>query len=205
MLRHLICNAHEWINEIPTVPLPTQALTTLVGVLPMQLEIKKRAALYWIRRADHAKAQAIVGREIRTRRDVHKEIANLWQEMWSNSEKARRVYEIFPNLDRIPPHFNPTPGLVHFLTGHGPYPKYLNRFNLKDNSLCECGEEGTPEHVVLECLRYEDQENLRGRIRGRNLREIIENVDTYNVLNTLAQKVSLHQQEIFNARRQEGR
>ncbi|KAG5864212.1 hypothetical protein JTB14_010020 [Gonioctena quinquepunctata] len=64
--------------------------------------------------------------------------------MWSNSEKARRVYEIFPNLD-----FNPTSGLVHFLTGHGPYPQYLNRFNLKDNSLCECGEEGTPEHVVL--------------------------------------------------------
>ncbi|KAG5885681.1 hypothetical protein JTB14_001963 [Gonioctena quinquepunctata] len=169
----------------------TQALTTLVGVLPMQLEIKKRAALYWIRRADHAKAQAIVGREIRTRRDVHKEIANMWQEMWSNSEKARRVYEIFPNLDRIPPYFNPTPGLVHFLTGHGPYPQYLSRYNL-----CECGEEGTPEHVVLECLRYEDQGNLRGRIRGKNLREIIENQDTYNVLNTMAQKVSLHQQEI---------
>ncbi|KAG5861191.1 hypothetical protein JTB14_019698 [Gonioctena quinquepunctata] len=158
----------------------TQALTTLVGVLPMQLEIKKRAALYWVRRADPARAQAIVGREIRTKRDVHKEIANLWQEMWSNSEKARRVYETFPNLDRIPPYFNPTPGLVHFITGHGTYPQYLNRFNQRDNSLCEYGEEGTPEHVVLECLRYEDRENLRGRIRGRNLREIIENQDTYN-------------------------
>ncbi|KAG5867382.1 hypothetical protein JTB14_008498 [Gonioctena quinquepunctata] len=132
------------------------------------------------RNQDHAKAQAIVGREIRTRRDVYKEIANLWQEMWSNSKKARRVYEIFPNLDRIPPYFNPTPGLVHFLTGHGPYPQYLSRFNLKDNSLCECGEEGTPEHVVLECLGYEDQADLRGRIRGKNLREIIENQDTYN-------------------------
>ncbi|KAG5867385.1 hypothetical protein JTB14_008501 [Gonioctena quinquepunctata] len=92
----------------------------------------------------------------------------------------------------------PNPGLVHLLTGHGPYPQYLNRFNLKDNSLCECGEEGTPEHVVLNCLRYEDQENLRGRIKGRNLREIIEHQDTYNVLDKLAQKVSPHQQEIFN-------
>ncbi|KAG5870362.1 hypothetical protein JTB14_016129 [Gonioctena quinquepunctata] len=69
------------------------------------------------------------------------------------------------------------------------------RFNLKDNSLCECGEEGTPEHVVLKCPRYEDLENLRGRIRGKNLREMIEYQDTYNVLNTLAQKVSPHQQE----------
>ncbi|KAG5885677.1 hypothetical protein JTB14_001959 [Gonioctena quinquepunctata] len=159
------------------------------------------SSLVLIRRADHARAQAIVGREITTKRDVHTEIGNLWQEMWTNSDKARRVYEIFPNLDRIPPYFNPTPGLIHFITGHGPYPQYLKRFNLRDNSLCECGEEGTPEHVVLDCQEYDDQGNLRERLTGMNLREIIENEDTYNVLNTLAQKVSLYQQEIFNARR----
>lgn len=40
-------------------------------------------------------------------------------------------------------HMQPSTGMMHFLTGHQPYPTNLYRFGRHDPPYCECGEEGT--------------------------------------------------------------
>ena len=49
--------------------------------------------------------------------------------------------------------------LVWFITGHGPFAVYLFRFNLADEDTCRfCYEEReTPEHLLFDCRRFEQQ------------------------------------------------
>nr|CAD7205363.1 unnamed protein product [Timema douglasi] len=59
---------------------------------------------------------------------------------------------------------------------HGPYPESLWRMGLVESEACECGEVGTPEHVVLECARTAEigrpnQQEVQGRLVGGVLTE----------------------------------
>ncbi|GBM12736.1 hypothetical protein AVEN_228525-1 [Araneus ventricosus] len=38
-----------------------------------------------------------------------------------------------------------------FVTGHGPFPSYLHRFNLRTHDNCSCGEKGDPMHYATKC------------------------------------------------------
>ncbi|GBM42573.1 hypothetical protein AVEN_159045-1 [Araneus ventricosus] len=38
-----------------------------------------------------------------------------------------------------------------FITGHGPFPSYLHRFNLRIHDNCWCGEKGDPMHYATNC------------------------------------------------------
>ncbi|GBL84308.1 hypothetical protein AVEN_118679-1 [Araneus ventricosus] len=38
-----------------------------------------------------------------------------------------------------------------FVTGHGPFPSYLHRFNLRTHDNCSCGEKGYPMHYATKC------------------------------------------------------
>ncbi|GBO18133.1 hypothetical protein AVEN_142809-1 [Araneus ventricosus] len=40
---------------------------------------------------------------------------------------------------------------ILFVTRHGPFPSYLNRFHLSDNDSCACGENGDPIHHATSC------------------------------------------------------
>ncbi|GBM94049.1 hypothetical protein AVEN_124550-1 [Araneus ventricosus] len=37
------------------------------------------------------------------------------------------------------------------VTGHGPFPSYLHRFNLRAHDNCSCGEKGDPMHYATKC------------------------------------------------------
>nr|CAD7440331.1 unnamed protein product [Timema bartmani] len=53
------------------------------------------------------------------------------------------TYQLFPNVvERIDnAHLEPSPGLVQFITGKGPYPESLRKMGLVETDWCECGEE----------------------------------------------------------------
>nr|CAD7590154.1 unnamed protein product [Timema genevievae] len=51
-------------------------------------------------------------------------------------------------------------GLVHFLTGIGPYKASLYEQGLAESPTCDCGGLATPEHVVLECPEKEIRREL---------------------------------------------
>ncbi|GBL72717.1 hypothetical protein AVEN_127952-1 [Araneus ventricosus] len=38
-----------------------------------------------------------------------------------------------------------------FVTGHGPFPSYLHRFNLRTRDNWSCGEKGDPMHYATKC------------------------------------------------------
>ncbi|GBM62158.1 hypothetical protein AVEN_56788-1 [Araneus ventricosus] len=38
-----------------------------------------------------------------------------------------------------------------FVTGHGPFPSYLHRFNLRKHENCSCIEKGDPMHYATKC------------------------------------------------------
>lgn len=78
-----------------------------------------------------------------------------WNERWVNSDKGILTKELyFPTVyDRnkckvITPNFV----LTQFLTGHGKFGEYLNRFHIKDDATCICGEESQDvKHVLYDC------------------------------------------------------
>ncbi|GBM80200.1 hypothetical protein AVEN_8331-1 [Araneus ventricosus] len=39
-----------------------------------------------------------------------------------------------------------------FVTGHGPFPTYLKRFNIRSSDSCGCGKLGNPLHYATSCL-----------------------------------------------------
>lgn len=181
---------------------PTLALTAIAGVMPLQLEIARRAATYWLSKGNHDRVITILGRRIATKREIRQEIERKQQEMWDRATTARRLYNFLPTLAEKPTHFNPSPGLVHFLTGHGPYPTYLHRFNLKETDRCDCEEMGTPEHIIFECNGItnvqEERNTLRNLNQNLNIAEILQDITQYETLNKLANKISKHLQEKYN-------
>ncbi|GBM74981.1 hypothetical protein AVEN_28181-1 [Araneus ventricosus] len=41
--------------------------------------------------------------------------------------------------------------MLMFVTGHGPFPSYLHRFNLRTHDNCSCGGKGDPMHYATKC------------------------------------------------------
>lgn len=63
--------------------------------------------------------------------------------------------------------------LTQFLSGHGCFRKYLHRFGHAASPLCpECGNvEETPEHVVFDCPRFEEE---RREMPVLNVEDVVE-------------------------------
>ncbi|GBL72959.1 hypothetical protein AVEN_128141-1 [Araneus ventricosus] len=46
---------------------------------------------------------------------------------------------------------HPSPFLIYFLSGHGTFPSYLQRFKFLDSSHCTCGMLGDADHYIYSC------------------------------------------------------
>lgn len=171
----------------------TDALNVLLGVTPLDLEVRGRGARYWLRKGDQGKVVLILGREANTTLEIKNEITNLWQERWDSSEKGRRVYSFLPSVRERTrmKHLQPTRGLIHFLSGHGPYATYLKKINSKPDDLCNiCGVVGTPEHHIYECQNNEIDPADRERLRGFSISDIIKDPAKLITLETISNQVS---------------
>nr|CAD7568966.1 unnamed protein product [Timema californicum] len=108
--------------------------------------------------------------------------ADLWRpiildtdhsELWDDSvEDVSPDYENFMIDLEKNKHLQPSQGLVHFITGKGPYPASLRKLGLIELGNCEYGEEGTFEHLVLEFLltleaRRSYQREIQRRLVGK--------------------------------------
>ncbi|XP_035216992.1 uncharacterized protein LOC118190403 [Stegodyphus dumicola] len=77
-----------------------------------------------------------------------------WQDEWNNSETGKRTHQHFARVN--PQRLIANPQLVRFVSGHGPLPKYFERFGISNTSTCISGQLGTPEHYVTNCLLTKD-------------------------------------------------
>ncbi|GBN06665.1 hypothetical protein AVEN_145664-1 [Araneus ventricosus] len=79
-----------------------------------------------------------------------KESASSWQKEWDNGETGRSVHNVLPKVKTTPtPWQRPE---IMFVTGCGPFPTYLKRFNIRSSDSCGCGNLGNPLHYATSCL-----------------------------------------------------
>ncbi|GBM00471.1 hypothetical protein AVEN_111707-1 [Araneus ventricosus] len=72
------------------------------------------------------------------------------QKEWDNGETGRSVHNVLPKGKTTPtPWQGPE---IMFVTGHGPFPTYLKRFNIRSSDSCGCGNLGNPLHYATSCL-----------------------------------------------------
>ncbi len=95
---------------------------------------------------------------------------------------------------------NPNRGMVHFLTGHGPYPSHLCRFQLRADDICECGSVGTPDHIVLTCRRY--NQIRQPLVTDTPLEQLLRDENWWSMISRAANSVSNFEQEKFRRQRQ---
>lgn len=83
------------------------------------------------------------------KKTLKKQILPEWQLQWTTSTKGRHTHNLIPKVSLKM--YNLTPPTTAFLTGHGPFPKYLKQFKIKRDNKCDCGAEGTPDHAYFNC------------------------------------------------------
>ena len=170
-----------------------EALAVVMGILPLDMIIRQRGAIHWIKRQNPAKTETIIGTRARSKGEARTAILNQWQREWEESEKGRRVFEFFPDIRaryRMK-HLRPSKGLIHYLTGHGPYGTYLHKINRRAHDGCPCGGIGTPEHMVWECPLTADIEiEARQHLGGRSVAEILNDGDLWHHMDKLSSAVS---------------
>ncbi|GBM27653.1 hypothetical protein AVEN_49956-1 [Araneus ventricosus] len=71
---------------------------------------------------------------------------SIWQD---NGKTGRRTHDIVPGVSIKPVEWNKEQ--LMFVTGYGPFPSYLHRFNLRKHDNCSCGEKGDPMHYATKC------------------------------------------------------
>lgn len=82
-----------------------------------------------------------------------------WTDYWHYAETGRRTFRFLKDVSHSLLINNRY--LIFFLTGHGPFLEYLNRFNIKDSPVCPCGVLvndglGDPDHYVFHCIFTKD-------------------------------------------------
>lgn len=181
-----------------------EALLVSLGITPIDLEIRRRAALYWLRKQQIEKVHQILQRPAANKREIENVIAELWQEEWTNTTKGARIKEFFPiiaNRNNMA-HMIPSQGMIHFLTGHGPYPTHIFRMGKMDRPECECGVLGTPEHVLLECANTTQQiMELREQLGQATIQEVLADGNKFTILNKIADLVSKKALEDYRQQR----
>lgn len=91
------------------------------------------------------------------KKELKADLLNKWSSLWENSINGavtRVLY--FPTVhDRLMmKHYESSFVLTQFMTGHGKFKSYFERFHIPsmDGYICSCGhDEQTVEHLVLDC------------------------------------------------------
>jgi len=139
------------------------AITTMTSTPPIDLEVKRRRLLWEIRAGMHQL----------TKREMEQGLLDQWQRDWTQGETGRLTHEILPGvLDRLQlSKLVLNQDTCQFLTGHGKFGTYLYRRTIKEHEMCEdCGEVETPQHVLIECGRWEPQRRvLKERMQRVNV------------------------------------
>nr|CAD7439859.1 unnamed protein product [Timema bartmani] len=121
------------------------------------------------------------------------------EDEWERSQTGRRTYKIFPSVaERLGMEYlQPYPGLVHFITGQGPYKAALFSRRLTDTAICDCGREATPEHFVLECIEtLEARINLQIALQANTVYYILRDVDRWSLLDAVADNLSKYERDM---------
>lgn len=159
-----LCKAYRTVS--------TDALPVLAGVLPVDLEIQRRANRYYNSRGyeepdfvsmrDRTKMQPLFNPSDK----VYEGLLDEWQNRWDSSSKGRHLYNFFTSVrERLKKKWLEIDHCVsQFLTGHGNFKSKLHSFTLVPSPLCECSTpdhpyDQTAHHILWECEVWVNERN----------------------------------------------
>jgi len=94
--------------------------------------------------------------EMLQERKLEEFLNDTWNNRWLETEKGKWTHEIYPDLrSKKEVNHDPTPEMVHFLTGHGPFAAKLAQMNLKESDKYTCGSAQTTTHLWESCTKGE--------------------------------------------------
>lgn len=151
----------------------TEALPVLAGVLPVDLEVQKRAAMYFASRENitsdflNSRDRSKISRLFDSREVVEEDLLNEWQKRWDTSVKGRHLYKFFPNVrERLTRRWLEIDHCSsQFLTGHGNFKHKLHEFKLVPSPFCECStddvsHEQSAHHILWECDLWKHERDI---------------------------------------------
>lgn len=160
-----LCKAYRTVS--------TEALPILAGVIPVDLEIQRRAAMYYNSRNGMSsdflkpKDRPKISRLFDSNEIVNKKLIDEWQTRWDTSIKGRHLFKFFPCVrERLNKTWIEIDHCVaQFLTGHGNFKGKLYSFNLVPSPLCECSTSDqefiqTAHHILWECSLWHDERSI---------------------------------------------
>ncbi|GBM27304.1 hypothetical protein AVEN_222380-1 [Araneus ventricosus] len=69
--------------------------------------------------------------------EIRSAALSIWQDNWDNEETVRCTHDIVSRVSNKPVGWYREE--LMFVTGHGPFPSCLHRFNLRTHDNCSCG------------------------------------------------------------------
>lgn len=72
-----------------------------------------------------------------------------WQTLWEQAETGRSTFLFLNNVNTT--RLSGNKYVNAFLTNHGPFIQYLNRFHLNESEICCCGQIGNAYHYLFNC------------------------------------------------------
>ena len=162
---------------------PTESLNIILNILPSHLDAIKRGARYWFKHDQPDRVRNLLGTNINNLQELDVAIIELWNKNWKSLIKNKRTHDILPDVKhRMELNWEPGPGMVQFISGHGPYRERLFKSKSVNSPHCGCGPIGTAEHVILECplpaaacrQQYIDIRNyIKDKLKADNLKTLI--------------------------------
>mgnify|MGYP000132547068 CR=1 FL=1 len=67
---------------------PTMSLLVVLGVWPLDMQIKFRGAMYWIKRENYQVAFEIIGKNVVTKSEIKQALLTEWQHEWDNIQEG---------------------------------------------------------------------------------------------------------------------
>lgn len=129
-----------------------EAAQVLAGMIPLDLIADERARLY--KHKNDEEYQNL-------RSTLRAETIRIWQERWNSTNRGRWTHRLIPNIEPwlTRPHGEVDYYLTQFLTGHGCFRDYQERFKIDNCAVCpNCAPTlEDVEHVFFYCPRFQQQ------------------------------------------------
>nr|XP_054920821.1 uncharacterized protein LOC129381742 [Dermacentor andersoni] len=118
---------------------------------------------------------------------LNKQMYNKWNTQWSQEANYHKSYirDWIKNITEIPTLFLANHNISQFMTGHGRFPHYLQRFRIRQNRMCTCGEEADSfDHYLEKCeitRNYRDKLKMKfGHRYSKEKIELLKDKGTFN-------------------------
>ncbi|XP_023211506.1 uncharacterized protein LOC111614364 [Centruroides sculpturatus] len=88
-------------------------------------------------------------------------INTIWQSEWKTADTGRNCFQFIPSVTirKQAKHYRPNKLTTQVILGHGNFPAYLHRFNLREDNKCDCNniDIGDAVHFAFNCTKYDNQ------------------------------------------------